>query len=71
MTEHNASLLDAQDALVRDLDAMRVGAEAGGPMLGAYERRLRVDDPVATAQLVAVPRNGRVVVELSAFEDLR
>jgi hypothetical protein len=49
---------------------MRVSAEAGESMLGACERRLRVDDPVATAQLVARPRNGGVVVELSAFEDL-
>ena len=50
---------------------MRVSAEAGESMLGACERRLRVDDPVASAQLVARPRNGGVVVELSAFEDLR
>ena len=71
MTERNVSLLDTQDAPVRDRDAKRVGAEVGERRLGAYKRRLRVDDPVATAQLVARPRNGGVVVELSAFEDLR
>lgn len=68
VAERNAILFDAQDAVVGDRDAMRVGAEIGKHSFGSCERGLRVNDPVATAQLVAEPRNGSVVAEFSALE---
>lgn len=68
VAERDAILFDAQDAVVRDGDAMRVGAEIGKHSFGSGERGLRVDDPVATAQLVAELGNRSVVAEFSAFE---
>ena len=47
---------------------MRVGAEIGEHSFGSRERGLRVNDPVATARLLAEHWNGRVVAEFSAFE---
>lgn len=52
VSERNAILFDAQDAVVRDGDAMRVGAEIGKHSFGSGERGLRVDDPVATANVL-------------------
>lgn len=50
--------------------AMRwVSAEVRKDALGTCERGLRIDDPVATAKLVAELRNGSVVAEFSDFED--
>ena len=68
VAERDAIGLDAQDTMVRDGDAMCVGAEVGENTFGSCEGRLRVDDPVAAAKRVAELRNGGVVAEFSAFE---
>ena len=68
VAERNAVLLHAQDAVVGDGDAMRVGAEIGKDSFRSCEGGLRVDDPVSTAQLVAKPRNESVVADFFAFE---
>ena len=48
--ERNTTVLEAQDAMVRDRDAMGVGAEVREHALGTGERRFRVDDPVEAAK---------------------
>ena len=68
VSECYAVLLDAQDTMVRDRDAMRVGAEIGEDSFGSCERGLRVDDPGATTPLVTEPRNGSVGAEVSPPE---
>ncbi len=67
---HGTTLLEAQDAMVGDRDAMGVGAEVGEHAVGSRERWLGVDDPVDAAKLAAKHRGGGVVFELSPFEGL-
>jgi hypothetical protein len=70
IAEGDTALLEAQDAMVRDRDAMGVGAEVGEHALGSRKGRLGVDDPIDAPKLAAKRGNGGVLGELAAFEGL-
>src|ERR1700747_2758241 len=46
VTEGHAALVEAEQAAVRDSDAVRVAGEISGHRLGPGEGRLGVDEPV-------------------------
>jgi len=70
VAEGDPAVLETQDAMVGDGDAMGVGAEVGEHALGSRKGRLGVNDPVDASQRVAERGNRGVVAELSAFEGL-
>ena len=68
--ERDVAVLERDEATVRDRDAVRVAGEVLEDLLGAAERRLRVDDPLlATArrevavERVVVDERGEVALE--------
>ena len=67
-SERDATVFDLQDVVVRDRDAMGVGAEVVEHTLQTGERRLRIDNPVAPAKRIVESQNGCVVTELPGLE---